>query len=48
MLIDKNKAISEAQRRYYMTVRQTLLMQLAAIEEMLGLERSVPSKWQKP
>lgn len=36
--------MTEAYRKYLLTIRQTLLMQLAAIEELLGLERSVPSK----
>lgn len=36
--------MDEQQRKYYMTRRQTLIMELGALEDLLGLERSVVPK----
>ena len=47
MVLPSPPEISESERKWLMTVRQTLLMQLGAIEERLGLERSVVPKRKK-
>lgn len=39
--------ITESERKWLMTIRQTLLMQLGAIEERLGMERSIVPKRKK-
>ena len=40
----RNQPRTEAERRYLMTKRQTLIMELGAIEDLLGMERSIDGR----
>jgi len=36
--------MTDQERTYYMTRRQTLIMELGALEDLLGMERSIVPK----
>ena len=39
--------LTESERKWLMTTRQTLIMRLGAVEERLGMERSIVPKRKK-
>ena len=47
MVLPAPPELTESERKWLMTIRQTLIMQLGAIEERLGLERSIVPKHER-
>ena len=47
MVLPAPAELTESDRKWLMTVRRTLIMQLGAIEERLGMERSIVPRRKK-
>ncbi len=44
MVLPAPPELTESERKWLMTTRQTLIMRLGAVEERLGMERSIVPK----
>ena len=47
MVLPAPPELTESERKWLMTTRQTLIMRLGAVEERLGMERSIVPKRKK-
>ena len=47
MVLPAPPELTESERKWLMTIRRALIMQLGAIEERLGIERSIVPKHKK-
>ena len=47
MVLPAPPELTESERKWLMTTRQTLIMRLGAVEERLGMERSIVPKHER-
>ena len=47
MVLPAPPELTESERKWLMTTRQTLIMRLGAVEERLGMEQSIVPKHKK-